>query len=405
MTKDQAYIGRQPIVDRQQNIIGYELLFRHSATATDAKVISDLQAGTNVLINTLSNIGTDLVLGDKLAFINMSNAMLESDFVELLPADRVVLEIVSGTVATPTLLNRCRQLRSSGYRLALDNYHHSADQIRFLDLVNFIKWDAQQLSNEKISAMLPAIEKYPAKWIAEKIETQKEFQTFKVLGFHYFQGYYFAQPETLSAKVINPSHTHVLEVLNKVRNNCDIGDVEISFKRDVALSFKLLRYINSVGFGLSCEIQSIRHALTILGYKQLYRWATLLLVTAGEDSTPPVLIKTAITRGRLTELLGKNYLEKQEWDNLFIVGVFSLLDVMLDMTMETVLEHLNLSEPIADALSNREGIYGPFLALAEACENTTPEDIHTLAESLQLEPEQVNKAHLSALAWVENIGV
>ena len=405
MSQDQAYIGRQPIVDRQQHIVGYELLFRHSAAATAAHVVNDLQAGANVLINTLSNIGADLIMGDKLAFINMSNAMLESDFVELLPADRVVLEIVSDAVATPELLSRCRQLRSEGYRLALDNYNHSADQTPFLDLVNFIKWDSQQLGGEKVSAMLPKVEKHPAKWVAEKVETQKEFQTFKALGFHYFQGYYFARPETLSAKVINPSHTHVLDVLNKVRNNADIGNIEISFKRDVALSFKLLRYINSVGFGLSCEIQSIRHALTILGYEQLYRWATLLLVTAGEDSTPPVLIKTAITRGRLTELLGKNYLEKQEWDNLFVVGVFSLLDVMLDMPMENVLERLNLSEPISDALSSREGIYGPFLALAEACENATPDEIRTLAESLQLEPEQVNKAHLSALAWVESLGI
>jgi len=405
MSQDQAYIGRQPIVDRQQHIFGYELLFRHNAAATAAQVVNDLQAGTNVLINTLSNIGADLIMGDKLAFINMSNAMLESDFVELLPADRVVLEIVSNAVATPELLSRCRQLRSKGYRLALDNYDHNADKAPFLDLVNFIKWDSQQLGSEKIAAMLPKVEKYPAKWVAEKIETQKEFQTFKALGFHYFQGYYFARPETLSAKVINPSHTHVLDVLNKVRNNADIGNIEVSFKRDVALSFKLLRYINSVGFGLSCEIQSIRHALTILGYEQLYRWATLLLVTAGEDSTPPVLIKTAITRGRLTELLGKNYLEKQEWDNLFVVGVFSLLDVMLDMPMENVLERLNLSEPISDALSSREGIYGPFLALAEACENATPDEIHALAESLQLEPEQVNKAHLSALAWVESLGI
>ena len=256
-----------------------------------------------------------------------------------------------------------------------------------------------------LKPMFAHLEKHPAQLIAEKVETQSEHKICKELGFAYYQGYYFAHPETLSAKVINPAYAVVLELLNKVRNNAEIKDIETSFKRDVALSFKLLRYINSVGFGLSCEIQSLRHALAILGYQQLYRWLTLLLVTAGEGSTSPALMKTAVTRGRLTELLGKDMLEAADRDNLFIVGVFSLLDAMLEMPMDEVLDKLSLPESISDALLSRQGLYGPFLDLTIACEEGDSDHIEKLAFSLQMEPDKINQAHLAALAWVETLGI
>jgi c-di-GMP phosphodiesterase len=167
----------------------------------------------------------------------------------------------------------------------------------------------------------------------------------------------------------------------------------------------LLRYINSVGFGLSCEVQSINHALTILGRNQLYRWLTLLMVTAGENSTPPALMKTSITRGRLTELLGEGYFDKKDRDNLFIVGVFSLLDAILKMPMEQVLEKIQLQDAVAEALLSREGIYGPFLQLTEACEEADSTRILQLAELLQLDATKVNEAHIAALAWVETLGI
>lgn len=403
--QDQVFIGRQPIVDTSQKIIGYELLFRRSAEATAASISDDLLATSKVLANTLSNMGASWLLGDKLAFINAPTSMLMSDFLELLPSERAVLEVLETTKPTPELMERCRNLRSQGYRLALDDFELTKESAVFLEVANFIKLDIQQLKDGKLEAHVNALGKHPAKLIAEKVETQGEHELCKKLGFSYFQGFYFAHPETLTAKVINPAYAVVLDLLNKVRNNAEIKDIEASFKRDVALSFKLLRYINSVGFGLSCEIQSIRHALAILGYKQLYRWLTLLLVTAGEGSTSPALMKTAVTRGRLTELLGKDMLEAADRDNLFIVGVFSLLDAMLEMPMEKVLDNLFLPEAINDALLGRQGMYGPFLALAEACEGGDASNIEKLAFNLQLEPAKVNEAHLTALAWVETLGI
>ncbi|MDK2123807.1 EAL and HDOD domain-containing protein [Parachitinimonas caeni] len=401
-----AFIGRQPILNRQQQIIGYELLFRLDEQALTAEFSSDMQAGTNILVNTLSNMGTDWLVGSKLAFINVASSMLESNFLELLHPQRVVLEIVESVNATPELLARTRELRAQGFGIALDDFAYTPQTAPFLEFANYVKLDIQQLGLDNIKSLSKELRKFPILQVAEKVETKPEFKHCLEAGLDCFQGYYFAHPETLSAKVINPAYANILSLLNMLRNNAEIADIENSLKRDVALSFKLLRYINSAGFGLSCEIHSFRHAVTILGYQKLYRWLTLLLVTASSDSgTPPALMKTAVTRGRLVELLGQHFLEGHDRDNLFIVGVFSLLDVMLDMPMDKILETLLLPDSVSEALMHRVGIYGPFLELAEACEDPAMAEVPSLCEQLQISPDMLNRAHVSALAWVEELGV
>ena len=404
-SSDEVFIGRQPIVDAQQKIVGYELLFRSNAEDNDAQIEDDFSAGAQVLINTLSNMGTEWLMGDKLAFINVTETMLNHEFMELLPAKRIVLEIKGEIAPTPELLERLQALQELGFQFALHSAQINGDIEPLIKLASYVKVDLLKAPLDRLGDIAAKMKQYSLKIIAEKVETFTAYKRCKECKFDFFQGYYFAHPEILTAKVINPAQAMVLEILNKVRNNADIAEIEKGFKRDVALSFKLLRYINSVGFGLSCEIQSIRHALSILGYQQLYRWLTLLIVTSNEGATPPALMKTAITRGRLTELLGQDMVDRNERDNLFIVGIFSLLDAMLEMPMDKVLDKLTLPENISDALLTRDGIYGPLLALAEACESADIARINELANSLAIEPTKVNEAHLNALAWVEELGV
>lgn len=403
--QDQAFIGRQPILDNKQQIVGYELLFRHNATAVDAVIEDDLKACARVLVNTLSDMGAQWLLGDKLAFINVNEEMLHSDLLELLPPKRTALEILETVPPTEAVVERCKALREQGFLIALDDHIPSPELAPLLACADFVKIDIMQTGLETAAKIVEQVKSLPLKIIAEKVETHQQFEACRQLGFHYFQGYYFAHPETLTAKVINPSYAAVLDLLNLVNKDADTKTVEDGFKRDPALSFKLLRYINSVGFGLSCEIHSIRHALSILGTKQLYRWLTLLMVTAGENTTTPALMKTAITRGRLTELLGESYFDKADRDNLFIVGVFSMLDAMLEMPIDQILEKINLPEPVTDALLTGDGIYGPFLQLAKACEDADRERVTMLADSLQFDPSKVNDCHIAALAWVEGLGI
>lgn len=403
--EDQAYIGRQPIMDEKQQIIGYELFFRHSADAESAVFEDEFKAYSSVLMNTIGGVDIQWLLGDKLAFINVNEDMLKSEFIELMPPERTVLEVLRSVNPTTAIVERCQSLREQGYKIALDNPQLSTEASPLLQCADYIKIDIQSLSSAELQKAFTQLHVPSVKMIAEKVETDQQFEDCKRIGFRLFQGFHFARPETFTAKVINASFDSVLNILNTVSQDAEINVIEAGFKKDTALSFKLLRYINSVGFGLSFEIQSINHALTILGRKQLYRWLTLLMVTAGENSTPPALMKTSITRGRLTELLGESYFEKHDRDNLFIVGVFSLLDAILKMPMDKVLDKIQLPETVTEALLTREGIYGPFLQLTEACEDANSEKILELAELLQFDANKVNECHISALAWVETLGI
>jgi EAL and modified HD-GYP domain-containing signal transduction protein len=400
-----AYIARQPIVDARHQLIGYELLFRHSAHAQSARIESDVDAGITVISNTLCNMGTEWLLKGKLAFVNMEQTMLMSSFSTLLPHDKVVIEVLDSVPVSAEVLDRMGGLKEAGYRFALDDFHHRPATEALLPLASYVKLNTLAHDPGELAGMVKQLRRHPVKLVAEKVETPEQFRHCRDLGFDYFQGYYFARPENLISKIINPSHATVLQLLDKVRQEADVKELEALFKKDVALTFKLLRYINSAGFGLSCEVQSIRHAVSIVGMQPLYRWLTLLLVTAGGSPIAPTLSRTAITRGRLCELLGKHVLPRSDQDNLFIVGVFSLLPAFLEMPMEQVLERVVISDKLADALLDRTGIYGPFLSLVEAVESGDQEQLENLAMSLMLSPAQVSEAHLQALAWVEQLGL
>lgn len=403
--EEQTFIGRQPIMDAKQQILGYEFFFRHSAEAEHAVFEDNLKSCAGVLLSTIDQMHDDWKLGEKLAFINVNALMLQSDLLELMPPQKTVLEVLNTVDINEEVIARCQFLKSQHYKIALDNPQLSNAPHALAKLADFIKIDFQLVNTTQAKALFNEYNLPNVKLVAEKVETLSQFEASKEIGFKCYQGFYFSRPETLTAKIINPSFDSVLHILNLVSQDADNDDIEDGFKRDATLSFKLLRYINSVGFGLSCEVQSLGHAFSILGRNQLYRWLTLLMVTAGNNSTSPVLMKTSITRGRLTELLGESYFEKRDRDNLFIVGVFSLLDAILKMPMDKVLDKLQLPEAINEALTSRSGIYGPFLLLTEACEDADSKEILTLAQSLQLDASKVNESHISALAWTEALSI
>ncbi len=400
-----AHLARQPIVDGHHRLVTYELLFRDVPHAAAARIEDTVAAGIGVICNTLCNMGMDWLLKGKLAFINMDTQMLMSDFSTLLPPDKVVLEVLETVEVTPELVDRLKSLKQAGFRIALDDYVYTPERVDLLPLADYVKLDVLANTGDSFVTTVKAARKLGIELLAEKVEKREQFEQYKKLGFEYFQGYYFARPDNVSVKAFNPTQATVIQLIEQVRQEADVKQIEEGFKRDVALTFKLLRYINSAAFGLTCEIQSIRHAVSILGYQPLTKWLTLLLATASPSPMAPVLSRTAVTRGRLCELLGAYHLSKSEQDNLFITGVFSMLDALLETPMEQVLERLTIAESVADALLSRTGIYGPILSLAEACESGEAKRIASLAESLFLSPEQVNEAHLKALAWVEQIGL
>lgn len=393
-----AYLGRQPILDKSGEIYGYEFFFRRGEDSVQADFDDDLLACSRVMVNIMGEMGTEWLFGSKTAFINVSRRTLFSDFIELLPAKRVVLELIDGI--TDEDIPRCRELREKGYVLLVDLKEVMNNSDKTLPLISYVKADAREVNVTVLTKAVSLLSARGIKCIAEKVETETQHKACADIGFNHFQGYYFAKPETLVAKTVSPSQAVVIELLSLVSRGEDGRIIENGFKKDVTLSFKLLRYINSVGFGLSCEIQSIRHALTILGYQQLYRWLTLLLVTSGGKNNGAIS-RTAITRGRLCELLGAKYLSGKEKDNLFVVGVFSMLDVMLGMPMDKVLDTIAIPQEVCDVLIGNGGVYEPFLDIARACEENEQSRIVELAELMAMDPSFINKCHLEALAWTE----
>ncbi|WP_252346177.1 MULTISPECIES: EAL and HDOD domain-containing protein [unclassified Paludibacterium] len=394
-------------MNRNQQLIGYELLFRPSAQADAAGLTAVLEADTQVLVNTLNHMGTSWLVGNKLAFINVGEEMLTSDFLELLPPRRIILEIPPEITLSAELQSRVRHLRSMGFSIALDKFHFEAPSSVFLDQASYVKLDIQGSDLGHFQANAARLRSFPVSRIAERVETREQFKQCHDLGLDGFQGYYFARPETLSAKVINATFSNTLTLLNLLRQDADIRQLEDVLKRDVALSFKLLRYVNSAAAGLNTTITSFSHAVTVLGYKKLYRWLTLLLITADDGGTvPPALQKTVITRGRLMELIGQDKkLPQEQCDNLFITGMFSLLDVLFDMPMNSILAHMQLPESIKTALLGQSGDFTPYLQLARACEDLSLEQVPELCRQLGLDSDRFNLAHTSALAWIEGLGL
>ncbi|MEQ6436814.1 HDOD domain-containing protein [Comamonas sp. w2-DMI] len=401
-----ARIARQAIVDEARNVYGYELFDRSTAVnahtaATDAAL----------LFNALSYAGTEALVGKKTVFINCTHESLTGGHLELIHPDKVVLEVPPlGESATAldieASLATFNALRQRGFRLAFDQNLLRRAYASWLPMASFIKLDMRRLSPADAEVLVKFARSYThAQIVAEKVETVEQFEHMRSLGIKLFQGFWFAQPQLVEARTIRPTQATIIQLINLVRQQASTDEIEELLKKDPTLSFNLLRFINSSGFGLSCEITSFRHAVMILGLKKLFRWAALLLTTSRTDGSPPAVGQTAVVRGRLMELLTSELLPPEECDNAFVVGVFSLLDVMLGQPMEKALASVALPQPVIDALVHNSGVFAPFLELTRACESGDEESFARAANALQLSNHQVNWAHLQALAWADNLAL
>lgn len=296
------------------------------------------------------------------------------------------------------------EVKRKGFKLAFSQLMLARPYAAWLPLASYIKVDMQQIKPEVIDPLVKFAEKHSgARLIAEKVETAEQYERAARHGIKLFQGYWFATPVLVKGQTLRPAQANIIQLINLVRRQAEVGEIEQLLKRDPTLSFNLLRFINSAGFGLSCEITSFRHAVMILGMQKLFRWAALLMTTSRVGGTSPAVGNMAVVRGRLMELLSAELLPPEEADDAFVVGVFSLLDTMLGLPMEQALESISLSAHVTDALLQRKGMFAPFLELTLACESANEAAFARAATQLHLSNHQVNWAHLQALSWAENL--
>lgn len=401
-TENAAVIARQPIVDEHRAVFGYEL-FDRSTRATAHTAASDAA----LLFNALSYAGTEALVGKKTVFINCTHDSLAGGHLELISPEKVVLEVPPMPTDDVALIEEravvLAALKERGFRLAFPHQMLRRAYASWLPLASFIKIEMNTLRPDLAEPLIKfARANTRAEMIAEKVETGEQFERMSALGVKLFQGFWFAKPSLVQAKTIRPAQATIIQLINLVRKQADAGEIEALLKKDPTLSFNLLRFINSAGFGLQVEITSFRHAVMMLGMKKLFRWAALLLTTSKEGA-PPAVGSTAVVRGRLMELLAAELLPPDECDNAFIVGVFSLLDTMLGISLDKALQTVSLPQNVVDALLHKTGMFWPFLELTIACETGDDAVFARVATELHLSNRQVNWAHLQALDWAESL--
>ncbi len=401
--QQEHFIVREPLLNSQERVLGYELHWQHAVAPgkrpTDAEIISLAQFVTDQL----NNAETGALLGEQIIFIEARPSLLGHQALTALPPKGTVFALHGSDVDGEAAVAEVHAARALGYGIS----------IRYTSLANVDRNLLPHLTHFELEVgtadFVPQVQLYRSlgmpslRLVARNVPNWQAYDVCAQLGMYAFVGQLHLSPRPGSgSKELNPAQAMILQLMDMVRRNEDVKQLEGVLKRDAALSYKLLRYINSAGFGLGCEIQSLKHAVTMLGYSPLYRWLALLLATATTTGYSPVLMQTAVIRGRFAELLGSTFLPKNEAENLFVAGMFSLLDKLLGVPMEDVLEKIQLSESVTQALLSRDGIYGPFLALAEACELNSPK-VDSMAMSLCISAKQVNQAQMSSLAWTQSL--
>ena len=407
MAAEKYFLGRQPILDRDQRIAGYELLFR-SSDASYADIDDFSMASARVILNTLTEFGIEEILGKHRGFFNVDTEMLMSDHLELLPRNQVVIELLETIEVTESVIDRCHDLKKKGFVLALDDNIYSPVSIPFYETVDIVKVDILQIPLQELPGMVKRLKNWPLTLLAEKVETCEQLSLCKEIGFELYQGYYFARPSVIQQKRLDNSRITLMNLLNQIMAGADIKAVEESFRKNPILTCNLLRLVNSVAFGLREKIRSLRHALMVLGEKQLLRWVTLALFICKEDGkAASPMLEIAVVRGRLMELLvqarGESSKEADYPERAFITGILSLADLLFETSMEEILDHLNLTEDIRGALIAREGSLGGLLQMLEKLERNEFGAVLQLLDIYDLTTEELLTAQMSSIGWANGL--
>lgn len=405
---NEIFIARQPILDSNQELFGYELFSRSNSEENKSSIEHTAQSDSEMLFHLLSTFDIDNLLGGKLAFLNCTLELLPLDIFDIISPKSVVLEVQKPSHYTEEIAHdiseKMKYLVAKGFVFAADDFILNPLFVHSLPFITYMKFDASHIvSSNGLTNMLLA-HTLGKKVIAEKVETQEQFSSLKKLNVvSYFQGYFFFKPVIMNAKIINPAATNIIRLINMVIQDDDIKNMEEIFKSDPALSFKLLRYINSAGFGAHNQVSSFKHAILLLGNQPLLKWLSILFSSINQNPGADAITKMAVTRACFMELLAKKSLGKDDSNNCFMIGMFSLLEAMLQVPLHVSLGSLNLKKSILDALLDNHGVYAPYLELTLALEKNDWIEAFALAYTLQISAKDIKDSYLEAMVSTETI--
>jgi EAL and modified HD-GYP domain-containing signal transduction protein len=390
------FIGRQPIFDSNLNVYAYELLFRRHEDQEDANVTDGDSATSQVMLNILADIGLDRLVGKHRAFINLTQFFLEHPERVVIPPGQVVLEVLEDVKPDSQVIETLTILKAQGHTIALDDFIYRDNLQPLVSLADIIKIDIMALSRSEIKDHVSQFKQQNIKLLAEKVETYDEFEFLKTLDFDYYQGYFFARPTVVKGKGLESNQISVLRLVSKINDpDLDVSELSAIIRTDVALSHKILKFINSPAGGIRTKIDSIQRAVVFLGLSTIKNWITLIALTS-VSKKPNELSKLALARARTCEQLAcKSGRAKPE--SYFTIGLFSTLEAMLDLPLEELLEELPLSEEVKLALLNRQGHLGSALNCVQAMEENDFSRIKFVGLTLP----EISELYLDATFWAD----
>lgn len=362
-----VFVARQPIFDQDKQLFAYELLFR-SGTSNVFPEIDGETATSNLLSSSFFTVGIERISAGKRVFINFTEELLRQGTAEMFPAEKIIVEVLENVTPSAEVIDSCRRLIDHGYTLALDDFVYYQNLEPLIELAEIIKIDFRLTSTEDIERIVHDLRSCNCRLLAEKIETYQEFEQALAMGFSYFQGYFFAKPEVLRNKDLPSSHLTVMKLICEInRVELDIDKLDHLINQDVSLSYKLMNYLNSSHFLREKPLSSTREAIISLGVAGVRTFISLIAAGSLAAEKPQELIKTSIIRARFLEQIGVE-LELNGQD-FFMLGLFSLLDAMLDNSMAAVLEKLPLANEVREALIHHRGQLYCYLLLVEKYES------------------------------------
>jgi EAL and modified HD-GYP domain-containing signal transduction protein len=396
---ENVYVARQPIFDKTKKIYAYELLFR-DGTANYVPDIDGDVATTSLLANTFFTIGIDTLAGGRKAFINFTQNLLEKKVPLLLPKATTVIEILEDVKPDPALIDACAQMAADGYTIALDDFVYLPELEPLIAMANIIKFDFRLTSKAAIDDYLKQLSRNSLCLLAEKVETHDEFEAAQKMGFDLFQGYFFCKPEIIQGREIQGSQLTLMMIMAQINShtfNCD--ELEQLIARDMGLSYKLFKYLNSTFFARANKVTSVKQALVYLGEKEIRRFVSLVAMSRLAKGKPDELIRAACIRGKFCELLGAGVHEQTPPSEMFTLGMFSLIDAVIAQPMDKILAGLPLSGQIKHALVNAKGRLAGYIELVRSYETGQWDRVSRLSQALKLDGNTIPSLYLQACKW------
>ena len=399
-----VFVARQPIFDKSNKVFAYELLFRSSMINSFSNSDGD-RATLEVINNSFINIGIDKIVGNKKAFINFTEKILKSDVLDILSPRLIVIEVLENVEPTEEIFNICKSLKNKGFILALDDFVFNTKYINLLKIADIIKVDFMITKGYERKRIMELVKNKNIKFLAEKVETMKEFKQAVDFGYSYFQGYYFSKPSIVSEKKIPENKMVNMKVLRELnKEHFSMDNLINLIKRDISLSYKFLKLINSANFGFKSRITSLNQAVALLGEEEVKRWLYFIVINTIGDDKPEIITINSLIRGRFGELIIEKIGLEDKTFYGYLVGMLSMMDVILDRPMDEILNELLIPLEVKDALiGEKVNIYSKILNLIVSYEKGQWSKVFSIAKELNLNEKYLPLAYINAIQWSKEV--